>query len=127
MEGALALGRVAGFFPAGTAHIAVVDPGVGTRRRPVALRLGVDYYVGPDNGLFTVVLEQAEQKKKAVEIVHLNKSEYWLPEISNVFHGRDIFAPVGAHLARGVPLHEVVQSINDLERLSIPQPTVRIG
>ncbi len=122
MEGALALGRVAGFFPAGTVHIAVVDPGVGTHRRPVALRLGDDYYVGPDNGLFTVVLEQAEQKNKVVEIVHLNKSEYWLPEISNVFHGRDIFAPVGAHLARGVPLREVGALINDPVRLSIPRP-----
>src|SRR4030042_2951302 len=95
-QGAIALARTASFFPAGTIHVAVVDPGVGTGRRPIGLHLGEHYFVGPDNGIFTLVLEHAESKQDFVAVVHLNQSNYWLPQISHVFHGRDIFAPVAA-------------------------------
>lgn len=122
MEGAFILGRSAPYFPAGCVHIGVVDPGVGTRRRPIAARLGSQYFVGPDNGLFSVMLARAEAHKWPVEIYHTDKPEYWLPEVSNVFHGRDIFSPVGGHLARGIPLEMLGTRIYDPIRLELPQP-----
>ena len=126
VEGALALARTAFFFPDGTVHVAVVDPGVGTRRRPIALRLGSHFFVGPDNGLFTLVLERAESEGWPVEAVQLDNPAYWLPEISRVFHGRDIFSPVAAHIAGGVPLEKVGSPIDDPVRLEIPRP-IKIG
>ena len=120
MEGALALGRAAPYFPEGTVHVAVVDPGVGTNRHPIAARIGGYGYVGPDNGLFTVVLERAERHGEPVKIVQLDRRSYWLPEVSNVFHGRDIFAPVGAHLANGVALEELGSPVEDIIRLEMP-------
>ena len=107
LEGALALWRAAPFFPAGTVHIAVVDPGVGTNRRPMAARLGDYFYVGPDNGLFTPMIEDARNNNQVVEFVHLDKPKFWLKNVSHTFHGRDIFAPVGAHLANGIFNHQV--------------------
>jgi len=90
-EGSLVWFRSIPFFPPGTIHVGVVDPGVGTNRRPIAARLGEHYFVCPDNGLITPLLEQAEQAGEPVEIVHLDQPRFWLPEVSNVFHGRDIF------------------------------------
>lgn len=121
-EAAVVLRFGAPYFPEGTVHIVVVDPGVGTERRPLAARLGAYYFVGPDNGVMTPLLETAEQSGGPVEVVHLNRSDYWLPEVSDVFHGRDIFAPVGAHLAAGVPLASLGAAINDPIRLQLPQP-----
>jgi S-adenosyl-L-methionine hydrolase (adenosine-forming) len=121
MEGALALGRVASYFPPGTVHIAVVDPGVGTARRPIAAQIGSHYFVGPDNGLFTVLIERAERSGDHVSIVHLNRPQFWLPNVSNVFHGRDIFSPVGAHLANEIPLEDVGTPIENVVRLEIPR------
>ena len=122
LEGAFVLWRAYSFFPAGTIHMAVVDPGVGTRRRPMAARLGAYYFVGPDNGLFTPMLEAAEKNHWPVEIVHLTNEKYWLPDVSCTFHGRDIFAPVAAHLAKGVPLAEFGPAITDPVRLNLPKP-----
>jgi S-adenosyl-L-methionine hydrolase (adenosine-forming) len=122
LEGALTLGRVAPFFPAGTIHLAVVDPGVGTQRRPVAARLGEQFFVGPDNGLCTALVESARRMGGQIQFVQLDRPQYWLEEISNVFHGRDIFAPVTAHLANGVQLAELGSSIQDARLLEFPQP-----
>lgn len=121
-EAALILARSAPYFPPGTIHIIVVDPGVGTDRRHIAARLGSQYFVCPDNGLLTPLLERAEAEGWPVEIVHTNKPEYWLAEVSHVFHGRDVFSPVAAHLANGVPLRELGTPIHDPVRLSLPQP-----
>jgi S-adenosyl-L-methionine hydrolase (adenosine-forming) len=101
--GAYALWRAVPFFPPGSIHIAVVDPGVGTHRRPIGAQLGSQRFILPDNGLITPMLEDAEKAGQLIEIVHLNNPAYWLPEVSHTFHGRDIFAPTGAHLAAGVP------------------------
>jgi S-adenosylmethionine hydrolase len=122
LEGALVLGRAYAFFPAGTVHVAVVDPGVGTRRRPLAARLGAYFFVGPDNGLFTPIYEEAEKNGWPLDIVHLTNKHYFLAEVSRTFHGRDIFAPVGAALANGVPLAELGPAIPDPLRLAIPKP-----
>jgi S-adenosyl-L-methionine hydrolase (adenosine-forming) len=121
MEGALALGRVVPYFPPGTVHIAVVDPGVGTARRPIAARIGAHYFVGPDNGLFTVVLERAERSGEHISIVVLDRPRFWLPNVSNVFHGRDIFSPAGAHLANEIPLEDIGTPIENIARLEIPR------
>ncbi|HEX7620529.1 MAG TPA: SAM-dependent chlorinase/fluorinase [Anaerolineales bacterium] len=122
LEGAFALWRACPFFPPETIHVAIVDPGVGTSRRPVAARLGMHTFVGPDNGLFTLMIENAEKKGRPVEIVHLSNEKYFLPDVSHTFHGRDIFAPVAAHLANGVPLADLGAAINDPVRLPMPKP-----
>ncbi|HMD88064.1 MAG TPA: SAM-dependent chlorinase/fluorinase [Anaerolineaceae bacterium] len=122
LEGALTLGRAAVYFPEGTIHVGVVDPGVGTARRAIAARLGAQYFVGPDNGLFTVLLEQAERKHEDIAVIHLDQPQFWLPSISHVFHGRDIFAPSAAHLALGVPLESLGTPIQDPQRLELPVP-----
>jgi len=122
LEGALALGRAAPFFPAGTVHLTVVDPGVGTQRRPVAARLGEHYFVGPDNGLCTVLVAQARQAGRMVRFVHLDQPGYWLAEVSHVFHGRDIFSPVAAHLVNGLPLEALGSPIDDPHLLNLPGP-----
>ena len=122
LEGAFALWRAFAFFPAGTVHLAVIDPGVGTSRRPLAARLGGHTFVGPDNGLFTPMFEDAEKNGWPVEIVHLANKKYFLPDVSRTFHGRDIFAPVAAHLANGVPLADLGPVITDPVRLPMPKP-----
>lgn len=121
-EGAFALGRAVPFFPAGTIHVYVVDPGVGTQRRPLAAQLGDHYFVGPDNGLLTSLIENAEQNKKPIEFVHLNNPKYWLHKISRTFHGRDIFAPVAAHLANGAPLSALGPRFTDPVHIELPHP-----
>jgi len=120
--GAIALWRAVPFFPAGSIHIAVVDPGVGTQRRPMAARLGDQYVVGPDNGLFTLLIQTAEKDKQPVALIHLTQPDYWLPAISRTFHGRDIFAPVAAHLANGVALEKLGSPFSDPVLLEIAQP-----
>jgi hypothetical protein len=122
LEGAIVLWRAYPFFPAGSVHVAVIDPGVGTSRRPMAAHLGVHYFVGPDNGLFTPMVEDAEKNGWPIEIVHLTNAKYFLAEVSHTFHGRDIFAPVGAALANGVPLAELGPAITDPVRLPMPKP-----
>ena len=122
LAGALTLWRAYPFFPPGSVHVAVVDPGVGTRRRPLAARLGTYYFVGPDNGLFTPIYEDAEKYGWPLEIVHLTNTQFFLAQVSRTFHGRDIFAPVAAHLANGVPLAELGPVITDPLRLSMPKP-----
>ena len=121
-QGALSLGRVHSHFPDETIFIVIVDPGVGTERRCIAAQLGKQYFVGPDNGLITLMLEQCEASGGYVQVIHLTNPRYWLPEPSKVFHGRDIFSPVAAHLAMGVPLAEMGEPIADVIRLILPKP-----
>lgn len=111
----LALESAVGYFPPGTIHLAVVDPGVGSARRPLALEAGRQCFVGPDNGLFTFAL--ADPGWTAVT---LEASQYRLPEVSRTFHGRDVFAPAAAHLARGVALAELGRPARDLLRHPLP-------
>lgn len=114
---AYVLGRAAPFFPDGTVHLAVVDPDVGTPRRPLLVTTPRASYVGPDNGLFTAAL--AEDGARAWV---LDRPAFWLPELSRTFHGRDLFAPVAAHLARGVPARDLGSLIADPVRLPVIPP-----
>ena len=122
LEGAYTMWRAVPFFPPGSVHVGVVDPGVGTQRRPIGARLGDQYFIAPDNGLLTPLILDAESNGGIVEFVHLDNPKYWLPKVSNTFHGRDIFAPTGAYLAAGVPLSELGRLITDPVRLDMPRP-----
>ncbi len=125
-DASLILLRSAPYFPKGTVHVVVVDPGVGTARRAMAAQIGDWYYVGPDNGTITLLLECAEKESWACKFVQLDRTKYWLPNVSYVFHGRDIFSPVAAHLADGIPLLDLGTEFADPVRLQLPQPQ-RIG
>jgi S-adenosylmethionine hydrolase len=121
-EAAYVLARSVPYFPKGSIHVVVVDPGVGTQRRPMAAWIGDWFYVGPDNGTITGLLERAEQAGWQADFVELNQAKYWLQNVSYVFHGRDIFSPVAAHLANGVSLTDLGRSFIDPVRLELPKP-----
>ena len=110
------------YFPGGTVFLCVVDPGVGSERQPVALHAGDWYFVGPDNGLFTAIVEE----QTVHEAVILVNPVYRLPQVSTTFHGRDVFAPAAAHIAAGVPVRDLGTSIAaiDLLRLARHRPLV---
>ena len=111
-EAALALESAVGFFPRGTVHLAIVDPGVGSARRPMALHSGEHYFVGPDNGLFTFAASGDEWRA-----VSLEARAFRLLAVSATFHGRDIFAPAAAHLAAGTPIERLGSPLSDPVRL----------
>ena len=107
------------FFPAGTVHVIVVDPGVGTQRRAIAARIGDHYFVAPDNGVLTACLERAEREGWSTEFVDLDRPEYWLENVTTTFHGRDLFSPVGAHLVAGVSLSDLGSPLSDPIRIPL--------
>lgn len=121
-EGSFTLARCAPWFPPGSVHVAVVDPGVGSARRALAARLGDRFFVTPDNGLISLVYQQAVQNNAGVEMVQLDRPQFWLPQVSRSFHGRDVFAPVAAHLVNGAALNELGSPLNDPVLLPIAQP-----
>jgi S-adenosyl-L-methionine hydrolase (adenosine-forming) len=118
------------YFPPETVHIAVVDPGVGSSRRAIAVECANCFLVGPDNGLFSGVLSRESalaKPSKRIESVELTNPKYWrTPQPSSTFHGRDIFAAAGVHLANGVALEELGEAIdpNSLVQLQIPNCAV---
>lgn len=118
--GARLLQDAPGLYPPGTAFVVVVDPGVGTVRRAIAARLANgSFLVGPDNGVFTAAIDRHGPAE-----VRLIKNERWLRgETSSTFHGRDVFAPVGAHLARGEPFEELGPVVEGWQRLDLPRAT----
>lgn len=122
LEGAYTMWRAVPYFPPGSIHVGVVDPGVGTSRRPLGARLGDQFFIAPDNGLMTPLILEAERKGEIVEFLHLDRPDYWLPKVSDTFHGRDIFAPAAAHLAAGVPFRDLGTPVTDPVRLNMPRP-----
>jgi len=123
LEGAVILSRCTPYFPENSVHVAVVDPGVGTQRRGLAARLGRQTFVGPDNGLCTLMVEAAHAADLPVEFYALEDPQYWLSNVTHIFHGRDIFAPVAAHIAAGVPLRAFGQPVVDPILLQLPVPS----
>jgi S-adenosylmethionine hydrolase len=115
-SGAFTLWQACFCFPPGTVHLAVVDPGVGTARKALAASSGGHYFVAPDNGLLTYVL-QAREDCTAHEIT---ADHYFLKPVSTTFHGRDVFAPIAAWISRGIPLHQIGPVLRDPVRLKIP-------
>lgn len=121
VQGAYILSTTHRYFPEGSIHVAVVDPGVGTDRQAVLLVTARGLFIGPDNGVLSYVIEEALPD---VEAIALTNSRYWLSPLSNTFHGRDVFAPVAAHLSLGAPPHEFGDVIPSIATISIPQPRV---
>lgn len=119
--GRFALMNAVPYFPRDTVHIGVIDPGVGSDRESCAIAFSHGFLVGPNNGLFSGVLHQFPAQKA----VSLTNPKYWRSEtVSSTFHGRDIFAPVAAYLASGVPIEELGEPISthDLKEFSFPSP-----
>ena len=106
------------YFPEGTVHVTVVDPGVGSKRRAIILLAQSHLFVGPDNGIFWPIINVHQNAK----IIHITEAKYFLPDVSSTFHGRDIFAPVAAHLSKGVDPLEMGPVISDPVKLQIPAP-----
>jgi hypothetical protein len=116
--GAVLLAETTTWFPAGTIHVAVVDPGVGTARRLLYARIGDQQYLAPDNGLLSLLAKRV----RPARIVELANSEYWLPALSNTFHGRDILAPVAGQLSLGLEPERLGPIVSELYMLDWPEP-----
>lgn len=119
-EAALTIGMSYRNFPAGTVHVVVTDPGVGSSRRHILVATEGYYFIGPDNGVFTMVYDEAER----LEVIHLTAEHYFLPDRSMTFHGRDIFAPVAAWLSKGVTLTNLGDPVSDYSTIHMPKPTM---
>lgn len=115
--GAYALASATPYFPAGTINVAVVDPGVGSQRRPIVIQTAQNFFVGPDNGLLVLAAEKQNIKK----IHEITSRHLMRPHVSATFHGRDIFAPIAAHLAKGVSLEKVGPPITDIVKPTFTQ------
>jgi len=109
-------------FPAGTIHVAVVDPGVGSDRKPIAIECARQFFVGPDNGLFSWICEREREWRG----VHLTKRDFFREPVSHTFHGRDIFAPIAAVLSKGISINELGDAADDIVRLESLEPR-RLG
>ncbi len=117
-EAAFTLMTAYAYFPPGTIHLVIVDPGVGGTRRPLLIETENYFFVGPDNGVFSGILH----KPGVTSVIELTNADYFLREVSTTFHGRDIFAPVAAHLSQGVPCAKFGRPISDVMLLDWPQP-----
>lgn len=141
LEGAFLLGTAWRFFPRGTLHLGVVDPGVGTGRKALLLHGEGHYFLAPDNGLLSFVLPQSAPRRSTssagkvapfqpyrsplpagFQAYALSNPRFWLPRVSPTFHGRDVFAPAAAHLSLGVPVEELGEPVGSLMRLFTPAP-----
>ncbi len=122
-EGAFTLMEAWKAFPKKTIHVGVVDPGVGTSRRPILVEAGGHYFVGPDNGLFAMVYGPMLDREEPVKVRHVTNESYFRHPLSRTFHGRDIFAPVAAHLAAGITPAKFGPRIEDFLKIHNFWPT----
>ena len=120
LTGAVELAAAFKYFPAGTIFVAVVDPGVGSPRRGIAVETADYKFVAPDNGVLTAVLREAPAKK----MVELTERRYARPTVSRTFEGRDRFAPAAAWLAKGIQLSALGRPVAEIQRIEIPVPGV---
>ena len=118
LDGALTIAQSYSYFPVGTIHVVVVDPGVGTARRPIILSTERQYFVAPDNGVLSLIYSREER----VRVRHVTGEHYFLQPVSNTFHARDIFAPVAGWLAKGVDSAKFGDEISDYIRFNAPKP-----
>jgi S-adenosylmethionine hydrolase len=119
LDGALAIGSAYSYFPAKTVHVVVVDPGVGTARRPLLVSAQNQYFVAPDNGVLSVIYER---EKESLIVRHANVEHYYLQPVSKTFHGRDIFAPVASWLTKGWQTPSMGDEISDYKKFALPRP-----
>ena len=123
LGGAFVLNNFYRYFPRGTVHLTVVDPGVGSERQPLLIRSQDFFFVGPDNGIFSFVF----QNETLTDVVVLSNKKYFLTEPSVTFHARDIFAPVAAYVSRGVAAKEFGPTAKECLKLVIPEPKLSKG
>ncbi len=122
-EGAFILANAYSYFPKGTIHLSIVDPEVGGIRKPILLVTKNFYFVGPDNGLFTIIA----LKENVKQVIVLDKQKYHLSKVSTTFHGRDIFAPVAAYLSLGIKPNAFGHKIESLKGLELKRPVFKEG
>lgn len=118
LDGAIAISQAYAYFPTGTVHVVVVDPGVGTARRPILASSDGYHFVAPDNGVLSMVYEREER----IHVRHITSEHYFRQPVSNTFHGRDVFAPVAAYLAKQVDSHKFGEEVEDYVRFAAPRP-----
>jgi S-adenosylmethionine hydrolase len=123
LDGALAIGSAYRYFPSKTVHLVVVDPGVGTERRPLLVSGDQHFFVGPDNGVLSMVYEREER----LAVRHVTAEHYFLQPLSKTFHGRDIFAPVAAWLTKAWQSQSFGDEIQDFVRFTLPKPKAANG
>ncbi|MFZ3214966.1 MAG: SAM-dependent chlorinase/fluorinase [Candidatus Acidiferrales bacterium] len=121
LDGALTISQAYRFFPPKTIHMVVVDPGVGTQRRPILVAGDQHYFVAPDNGVLSAIYDQSE----ALYAWHITSEHYFRHPVSNTFHGRDIFAPVAAWLSKSWQTASFGEPVEDFVRFSIPKPKIK--
>lgn len=137
-QGAFVLSTAYRYFPAGTIHLVVIDPGVGSQRRAIILVTPSAFFVAPDNGVLSYIIEEAYESTDSFAIgdrelppglqaIALSNPQFWLSPVSATFHGRDIFAPVAAHLSRGIPAHELGEVIRSIVTFPISRPQIKPG
>jgi S-adenosylmethionine hydrolase len=118
LDGALTISQAYSYFPTRTVHVVVVDPGVGTARRPIVASCDKYHFVAPDNGVLSLVYAKEER----MHVRHITSEHYFLQPVSNTFHARDIFAPVAAYLAKEVDSLKFGEEIEDFTKFSAPKP-----
>ncbi len=118
LDGAIAISQTYSYFPTGTVHMVVVDPGVGTTRRPIIASSDGYHFVAPDNGVLSMVYA----KEDRIHVRHVTSEHYFRQPVSNTFHGRDVFAPVAAYLAKLVDSHKFGDEIEDYVKFAAPKP-----
>ena len=118
LDGALTISQAYSYFPTGTVHMVVVDPGVGTARRPILASSDGYHFVAPDNGVLSMVYAREER----MHVRHITSDHYFRQPVSNTFHARDVFAPVSGYLAKMVDSHKFGDEIEDYVRFAAPKP-----
>jgi S-adenosyl-L-methionine hydrolase (adenosine-forming) len=127
LEAAFIIDSVYSYFPPGTIHVVVVDPGVGTKRKAVILQTPSGYFVAPDNGVLSYILKDLAEKSIATQAAAITNPAYIKNHVSNTFHGRDIFAPAAAHISLGIPRSEFGEPLTSLMTFDVPVPQKTAG
>lgn len=120
LDGALTIAQSYSYFPSDTVHLVVVDPGVGSSRRPILVSTSRHFFIAPDNGVLSLVLAREER----IAVRHITSEHFFLQPVSNTFHGRDIFAPVAGWMSKGVDPAKFGDEIEDYVRFAMPAPKV---
>lgn len=118
LDGALTIAQAYSYFPADTVHMVIVDPGVGSQRRPLLVTTEKHFFLAPDNGVLSLVFERSER----ISVRHVTASHYFLQPVSQTFHGRDVFAACAAWLSKGVEVSKFGEEITDYVRFASPKP-----
>ena len=118
LDGALTIAQVYNYYPSDTIHMVIVDPGVGTNRRPLLVTTEKHRFIAPDNGVLSLVYEREER----LSVRHITADHYFLQPLSNTFHGRDIFAPCAGWLSKGVDAAKFGDEVTDFARFAAPKP-----